>query len=270
MSILRNRFNVAFVQVPNAIITDTRISMPARLVYVYLRTKPDNWTVYNAEIMKSLGIKNGETMAKYWSELEESGWLVRRKTKNGTFDYEICEIASNEEAQIAEKPNQGKILSGKSSNCEKTLLGKKPGYNNIDYNSNTDYNRNIDFKTPYNTPHETCGESNENEPLEHQRAKGDVIAEELKHRINALFNRRESTAWSEKETKQLKTIAKREGVLDELTEIEALYNSGYQYRRRDIVTFLNNFNVELDRARNKALPTYGGRPRNAALDKYDI
>lgn len=119
------------------------------------------------------------------------------------------------------------------------------------------YNNISDNIPPYNTPHETA-------------AAESGIVEDVKHRINALFNRRESTAWSEKETKQLKTIAKREGVLDELTEIEALYNSGYQYRRRDVVTFLNNFDVELDRARNKALPTYGGRPRNVALDKYDI
>ena len=68
----------------------------------------------------------------------------------------------------------------------------------------------------------------------------------------------------------LDDVAKREGVLDELTEIETLYNSGYQYRRRDVITFLNNFDVELDRARNKALPTYMGRPRNVDLDKYDI
>ena len=97
-----------------------------------------------------------------------------------------------------------------------------------------------------------------------------AVVEDVKHRINVLFNRRESTAWSDKETKQLKTIAKREGVLDELTEIETLYNSGYQYRRRDVITFLNNFDVELDRARNKELPTYRGRPRNVDLDKYDI
>lgn len=82
------------------------------------------------------------------------------------------------------------------------------------------------------------------------------VFENLKDRVNKLFNRRSTTAWSDKETKQLKAIAKREGVLDELTEIEALYNSGYQYRRRDVVTFLNNFDVELDRARNRNQGTF--------------
>ena len=76
------------------------------------------------------------------------------------------------------------------------------------------------------------------------------VFENLKERVNKLFNRRSSTAWSDKETKQLKAVAKREGVLDELAEIEALYNSGYEYRRKDVITFLNNFATELDRARN--------------------
>lgn len=76
------------------------------------------------------------------------------------------------------------------------------------------------------------------------------IFENLKERVNKLFNRRSSTAWSDKETKQLKAVAKREGVLDELAEIETFYNSGYEYRRKDVITFLNNFATELDRARN--------------------
>lgn len=82
------------------------------------------------------------------------------------------------------------------------------------------------------------------------------IFENLKERVNKLFNRRESTAWSDKETKQLKAVAKREGVLDELAEIEALYNSGYEYRRKDVITFLNNFSTELDRARSRNQGTF--------------
>lgn len=84
----------------------------------------------------------------------------------------------------------------------------------------------------------------------------DAHVSEIKERVNRLFNRRSSTAWSEKEVKQLKAVAKREGVLDELAEIEALYNSGYEYRRKDVITFLNNFATELDRARNSNQGTF--------------
>ena len=82
------------------------------------------------------------------------------------------------------------------------------------------------------------------------------VFENLKDRVNKLFNRRSTTAWSEKEIKQLKAVAKREGVLEELAEIETLYNSGYEYRRKDVITFLNNFSTELDRARNRNQETF--------------
>ena len=84
----------------------------------------------------------------------------------------------------------------------------------------------------------------------------DAHVSEIKERVNRLFNRRSSTAWSEKEIKQLKAVAKREGVLEELAEIETLYNSGYEYRRKDVITFLNNFSTELDRARNRNQETF--------------
>lgn len=84
----------------------------------------------------------------------------------------------------------------------------------------------------------------------------DAHVSEIKERVNRLFNRRSSTAWSEKEVKQLKAVAKREGVLEELAEIETLYNSGYEYRRKDVITFLNNFSTELDRARSRNQGTF--------------
>ena len=130
MSVLHNRFNINFVQIPNTVITDTRISMQARLVYIYLRSKPDMWTVYNAEVMKSLGIKSTESMAKYWNELESSGWIIRKKTKVGTFDYELCELSANELDANESESTAEKTLYGKNTYREKTPEGKNPDYNN--------------------------------------------------------------------------------------------------------------------------------------------
>lgn len=80
------------------------------------------------------------------------------------------------------------------------------------------------------------------------------IISELTQRINALFHRRSSTAWSVYEMRKLNEVAKRTDALTEMGEIEKLYNSDYQYRRRDICTFLNNWTTELDRARNYKPP----------------
>lgn len=99
-------------------------------------------------------------------------------------------------------------------------------------------------------------EKEKEKKIQKEKTSFSFDAENLKERVNKLFNRRESTAWSDKETKQLKAVAKREGVLDELTEIETLYNSGYQYKRKDVITFLNNFSTELDRARSRNQETF--------------
>lgn len=92
-------------------------------------------------------------------------------------------------------------------------------------------------------------------------ADSNIVAE-LKQRINVLFHRRQSTTWTVKETTTLRQIAKRNGVLDEMSEIEALYNSGYPYRRRNVDTFLNQWAGELDRARNKTQAA-------VSVSKYD-
>jgi hypothetical protein len=79
---------------------------------------------------------------------------------------------------------------------------------------------------------------------------------ELPQRIAALFGRRQSTAWSEKEVRRYKALV-RDKVLtgsEQLEIIERYYV--FQRRRgekgihrRDLYTFLNNFAGELDRAR---------------------
>ena len=89
------------------------------------------------------------------------------------------------------------------------------------------------------------------------------IVAELKRRMNALFHRRESTTWSVNEERRLHEISRRNDVLSECSEIEALYNSDYPYRRRSLQVFLNNWATELDRARNR-VDDRNVQPRNYA------
>ena len=53
----------------------------------------------------------------------------------------------------------------------------------------------------------------------------------------------------EKAKKKMAEILKRADAEAELDEIMGLYNSGYQYYRKDILTLLNNWQGELERAR---------------------
>lgn len=76
----------------------------------------------------------------------------------------------------------------------------------------------------------------------------------LKRSISRHYNRRKTTAWSEKENAALRQVASRPDALKELKQILKLYNSSYEYARRDIQTLLNNWTVELDRAAHKIKP----------------
>ena len=173
MSILRNKLKDRFVQVPNELVTDNRISIPARLIYVYLLSKPDGWIVRNGDVMKSLDIRNSGTMAKYWHELEMSGWIIRHKTSAGTYDYELSEAEP-----VTEKPNVGKTAIAKKPNVGKTT--------NI-YNTDS-----------FNNTEELSNKETSNK-----------IQCELAERINALFCRRSTTAWSVYEMRKLKEVAGR-------------------------------------------------------------
>ena len=70
-----------------------------------------------------------------------------------------------------------------------------------------------------------------------------------KTRINKLYKRRESTQWNDKETRAFNKLTITE---EDMELIEAFCDpvKGSKYRRKDIFTLLNNWNGEVDRARD--------------------
>jgi len=80
---------------------------------------------------------------------------------------------------------------------------------------------------------------------------------EEQRRLNALFNRRESTKWSKAELSAWKAITP---IADEdFRQVERYYKAripvATDYRRRDLCTLLNNWNGEVDRARQFKAPS---------------
>ena len=81
-------------------------------------------------------------------------------------------------------------------------------------------------------------------------------------RICALFNRRVTTQWSEKEIRAYRKL----GSIPEqdISEMEKWYSrTDVDWRRKDVQTLLNNWQGELDRARNyKPSQNTKPNPRN--------
>ena len=74
-------------------------------------------------------------------------------------------------------------------------------------------------------------------------------------RLNALYHRRDSTEWSDKEKKAYLKISQRPDFVDELSRIEQYFaamksDARHQFLRHDLITLLNNWTGELDRAAN--------------------
>ena len=80
--------------------------------------------------------------------------------------------------------------------------------------------------------------------------KGDVKKDALKIRVGAIFNRKPETKWGEKENSKFNELFKRNEFEKELVELEAFYKSEYEYKRHDLITFLNNWCGELDKSKN--------------------
>lgn len=86
-------------------------------------------------------------------------------------------------------------------------------------------------------------------------------------RIGGWFRRKSSTAWSEKELKALKVVEKAETSSEDIGVLEAYYTAEFpadkDYRRRDIITLLNNWPGEIDRAKRWKLETQPHRTNKA-------
>ena len=72
----------------------------------------------------------------------------------------------------------------------------------------------------------------------------------LRARIGSWFKRRPETSWSQKELKALKATFDLNTPESEILLLETRYRSGNQFLRRDILTLLNNWNTEIDRAKS--------------------
>jgi len=78
----------------------------------------------------------------------------------------------------------------------------------------------------------------------------DPDSDSLRSRINKWFSRRENTEWTEKELKDLKLVVNLKTPESDLQLLDARYESKNKYRRKDILTLLNNWNTEIDRCKS--------------------
>lgn len=143
MTKIINLLRKCFTQTPNAVIIDQALSDGAVRIFLYMSSKPDDWSFNNADIKKQLGIKRDETIAKYFKELISSGWVSRTaKIKNGRpsgyFDYTIYP----EPIIPATTKNADLLKSATTINADtgKPQLPQNSSYSNTEFGNNTKKN----------------------------------------------------------------------------------------------------------------------------------
>ncbi len=95
----------------------------------------------------------------------------------------------------------------------------------------------------------------------------------LVKRICRWFNRREATKWTQKEKRALKAVESLKTPEEDLALLDRFYELKAPYRRHDPITLMNNWNTEIDRAREwTSNPNRNGTadPRGPSVQDQDI
>ena len=87
----------------------------------------------------------------------------------------------------------------------------------------------------------------------------DAALWQFKARVAGWYRRRDGTAWDAKEMKALRSVFATNPTAEDIALVEKFVTSPGTFHRKDIQTLLNNWNQELDRARNH---DYEPRPQN--------
>ena len=109
MAIVKGAFDAEFVTVYNKTARDTRLSLQARGLLIYLLSLPGGWRVSRNQLASDNHVNN-KTIQKYLNELKEFGYACYRSVKeNGRFvggDYHIFPTPQETIERPPEKPAQ--------------------------------------------------------------------------------------------------------------------------------------------------------------------
>lgn len=126
-----------YATVPNELLNDWCISLKSKGMYAFIQSKPDNWE-FSAEKISRLLKEGLPSVKSALKELEENGYLVRRRFQNskGFWDVEYIlyenPMVENPMAEnlIAGNPTEENPTIGKPSNNNKQEFTNQYSINN--------------------------------------------------------------------------------------------------------------------------------------------
>ena len=134
-----------FTSIHNKLINDSRISLKAKGIMLYMLSKPENWKYNPKEIAKNS--KDGlDSVYSGIKELIEAGYISRTRHSDGTVDYFVFEdVEENDIVDFSKKENPNRenpnrenpdVYKRKKTNKERiivnTELNKETSKSDID------------------------------------------------------------------------------------------------------------------------------------------
>lgn len=112
-----------FTVVPNQVLNSMDISLSAKGMYAYMKSKPDNWNFTIRSMAKQL--KEGQTaISSAVKELRDAGLVTYKKNTDGTGIY-FVHASFPRESLEPENPNHGNPNEGKPKRISNTDLSSK-------------------------------------------------------------------------------------------------------------------------------------------------
>jgi len=222
------QLNNGFIQVPRAIFNDKKLSLIAKIIYIYIIDKPEGWRFNMTAIQKTLDISK-PTAQKAVKQLEEANILTRTRKYEGNKIYYEWKITgykfsgttknTTDNSTIATNkgaPSTGATASGTTKNAHLDI---------IQYSNN--HNSNNQVSNNHN--------NGENEIFAFLDENLDNLRKEAKEVFNEYyeFNFRSKFIWDGKQHKNL------EGLMKKLTE-EA-HNAGSELTNEKLINYFGTF-----------------------------
>lgn len=130
---------IPFTQIANCVLNNPKISARAKGIYAYLYSKPDGWDFNYIRIAKD-HMEGKNTILKAIKELENAGYLERRKLKTGRTQYFLTFEPVTEDWAEGKKPVP-KVWRDQS--LERPKFGTISNIDNIN-NKDKESNKDID------------------------------------------------------------------------------------------------------------------------------
>src|SRR5436189_4046597 len=125
MTVVRHKHTRNYTQIPNAILKDSKLSIEAKGLLLYMLSRPPGWKFYHWELQRTLGIGR-QKFERIINELIAAGYVTRSRMQprdaNNRFlgyEYAVCDVPSKQAQPSGASPQRSNRQRKHDDNIKK-------------------------------------------------------------------------------------------------------------------------------------------------------